>query len=305
MTPHSIETSRHLAPGAKTELRELGSGTQLSDQALALVVNAPEDARETDTAQEKSDGLFLVARDGNGGLHAAGVVDTRMDPPVAEFVADLGVDNPVDWVQLVFDELANNPPAPSVVTWDHGADTATGRLAQARGWPVARQLVIMEKPLNDQIEQSKVPDGWQLRSFSPETDEDTWLDLNRQAFADLPDQAAWTVDDLRARYQEDWFNEDGFLLLFDREGTLRGAHWTKQEGAVGEVYVLAVAPGSEGLGLGALLTNAGLSQLADEGAIKVQLYVDAKNVKALALYRKLGFTELARDTQYLAGLGHV
>lgn len=306
MTPHSIETSRHLSPGTKAELRELGSGDQLSDQAWALVLNAPMGTSSTGTKQVASDGIFVRAYDENGSLRAAGIVDVRMDPPVAEFIADLTLDDSVDWVQLVFDELANTLPAPSVATWDHGVNTPVGHLAQARDWPVARQLVIMGRSLDDAAsEQVLAPAGWQLRTFNPEVDEKAWLELNRQAFAQLPDQAAWTLDDLRARYQENWFNKDGFLILTDQDGDLRGAHWTKREGELGEVYVLAVAPGSEGQGLGSLLTNAGLRQLANEGATQVQLYVDAKNTTALALYRKIGFTELARDTQYLAGLGHV
>lgn len=320
MTPHSIETLRHLAPGAKAELRALAQAVSLSDQAQALIANAAKEVSAQDVAStpEQSDGLFILARDETGQLRAAGVVDLRLDPPVAEFIADPEADNQVDWIQLVFDELANNPPTPSIVTWDHGADTAIGQLAQARGWPISRSLVIMESPLDEQVahpshahdhsqasEQPPVPDGCQLRPFNPDTDETAWLELNRNAFVDLPDQAAWTLDDLRARYDEPWFDPDGFLVLANSSGKLLGAHWTKREGDDGEVYVLAVAPDSAGQGLGALLTHAGLNHLASSGATKVHLYVDATNTKALALYRKLGFAELARDTQYLAGLGHV
>lgn len=315
MVPESIEISSHLTPEVKAKIRALAESTSLSDQGLALVSLAPEMASEglasegsasEELASEASTtaGQFLVATDDEGLVRAAAVVDMRLSPPVAEFIADPDLPHPTDWVQLLFDELMQNPPAESVAIWDHGSTTPTGQFAQAQGWPISRALLILGAPLESGQELPALDPGWQLRAFDPQTDESGWLQLNRAAFVDLPDQAAWTLADLRARYQEPWFNPDGFLVLTDPSSTIRGAHWTKQEGEVGEVYVLAVDPKLEGQGFGALLTIAGLNQLAHDGAIRVHLYVDSANTKAVGLYRKLGLTEIARDTQYLAGLGH-
>lgn len=314
MLPELIETSSTLTTAAQASIQALisrvDSGTPpapLSDQATALITQAGLVGPGDRTAEA----IFALATDTAGQLRGFGVADLRLDPPVAEFVVDTDLDDPTSWAQALFDDLAHNYLArgdgaanPALTLWDHGAETAIGRLAQARAWPVRRSLVIMTSQLTATQRLPELAAGWQLRPFSPTTDETGWLALNRAAFADLPDQGSWTLADLRARYSEPWFDPAGFLVLVDQNGTIVGAHWTKQVGEIGEVYVLAVTPELAGSGLGALLTQAGLNQLHAAGATAVQLYVDASNHAALELYRKVGFTELARDTLYLAGLGH-
>ena len=47
------------------------------------------------------------------------------------------------------------------------------------------------------------------------------------------------------------------------------------------------------------LTRAGLSHLAGRGVSEVELYVEADNLPAIALYRGLGFTHDQRDTHVM------
>ena len=187
--------------------------------------------------------------------------------------------------------------------WAHGDHPS----ATALGWPAGfrryRVLWQLRRDLAGPLPESPVPDGVRIRGFEPGNDEDAWLHLNARAFADHPDQGRWTREDLLLREAESWFDPAGFLLAEDATGRLVGFHWTKvhDEGTrqVGEVYVLGIDPDAQGGGLGAALTAAGLHYLREaRGLDQVLLYVDEDNPRAVALYRKLGFTQWVTDVAF-------
>jgi ribosomal protein S18 acetylase RimI-like enzyme len=136
-----------------------------------------------------------------------------------------------------------------------------------------------------------------VRSFRPGEDEAAWVHVNNRAFAGHPEQGEWTVEMLRAREAEEWFDPEGFLLAFDADG-LAGSCWTKvhpprpphEPAALGEIYVIGTDPTRHGTGLGRALTAGGLASLAARGVRTGMLYVDAANHAAVGLYTGLGFT---------------
>jgi mycothiol synthase len=84
-------------------------------------------------------------------------------------------------------------------------------------------------------------------------------------------------------------------------GTARvgaGVGGTADDGRVGEVYVVGVAPGYQGRGLAKPLTLAGLQHLRGQGLARVILYVDGDNEAAIRTYSGLGFTRRTLDVQY-------
>lgn len=182
--------------------------------------------------------------------------------------------------------------------WAHGDLPAAAALAGSEGMARVRALFQMRRPASDPLPETRVADGVTLRAFEPGRDERAWLDVNARAFADHPEQGAWTMDDVREREAEGWFDPSGFFLA-ERDGRLAGFHWTKvHPGKIGEVYVVGVDPEAQGLGLGRTLTLRGLHHLRDTGMDQIMLYVDESNVAAVRLYESLGFTRYAVDVMY-------
>jgi mycothiol synthase len=190
-------------------------------------------------------------------------------------------------------------PEQTVRFWAHGDGPGARALAERTGFERARVLFQMRRSLAGPLPEAPLPPGVTLRQFRPGVDEDAWLTVNARAFADHPEQGRWTIDDLRLREAEPWFDPAGFLLAVDIEDTLLGFHWTKvHPGAIGEVYVLGVDPGGHRRGLGSALTVAGMEYLAGRGLDTVMLYADESNAAAVRLYRRLGFEVWSADVSY-------
>lgn len=203
------------------------------------------------------------------------------------------------------------PPRP-LEAWSHADHPAARRLAQHHGFEPVRELWVMRRPASLGLPELDVPDGLSIRSFR-DSDTAALLALNAASFAAHPEQGRMDEADFAERRAETWFNPAG-LLVAERDGEMLGFHWTKvQERDRGEVYVLGVSPAAQGLGLGRLLTLAGLDHLHGRGVREVFLYVESDNAPAIRIYRdKLGFSHAERDTHVMyrrpaigAGDGHL
>ncbi|HEX6754872.1 MAG TPA: mycothiol synthase [Mycobacteriales bacterium] len=184
--------------------------------------------------------------------------------------------------------------------WAHGRLPAAVALAAELGYREERVLRQLRRPLAVPLPDAPLPPGIRIRPFEP-ADERAWVEVNARAFATHAEQGAMTIEDLRAREAEPWFDPAGFLLAVRENGELAGFHWTKVHPGpppLGEVYVLGVDPYARGLGLGPALTVAGLRHLRDRGLDTVLLYVDDDNPRARRLYESLGFTLYAVDVQF-------
>ncbi len=171
------------------------------------------------------------------------------------------------------------------------------RLAAAVGLARGRELRQLRRALPVAHDDPPLP----VRPFRPGEDEEAWLEVNNRAFNWHEEQGGWTLQTLRDREAQPWFDAQGFLL-HERDGRLAGFCWTKvhedHDPPLGEIYVVAVDPDYQGLGLGRGLTLAGLDWLADRGLKTGMLYVDAENTPALRLYESLGFAVDHVDRAY-------
>jgi mycothiol synthase len=181
--------------------------------------------------------------------------------------------------RLLVTQLERAADGECLAVWAHGQLAAAAALADVLGYQVGRELWQMRRPLTSPLPAAPVPEGLSIRSFRPGADDGAWVALNAAAFAHHPEQGTWTIDDLRLRMAEPWFDPEGFLLLQDGSGELAGFHWTKVhqddvEGpAVGEVYVVGVAPAAQRLGL-EVQADEGWAEVA-MGGLNGLTYADA------------------------------
>jgi mycothiol synthase len=187
--------------------------------------------------------------------------------------------------------------------WAMGDTPAARALALGVGMVRQRELLIMERRLDEKLPKPAIPPGVQIRTFVPGQDEQEWLRVNAAAFASHPEQALIDLDDLKDRMAESWFDARGFFVA-TKDGSMIGFHWTKQhQDQLGEVYVLGIAPWAARRGLGKALLLTGLRWLQQQGNSRVKLYVESDHQAAIELYLTYGFATASRDVMYAQGCG--
>jgi mycothiol synthase len=304
------------APGARIAAGPLAP--ERAAQVLALAAAAA----AADGVAPLSEDVLLQVRHGSGPL----AVDVVLAADGHDLLGYAHLDEPDDEAQGgdMSGELVVHPahrrqghgatllagllagvPGHGVRLWAHGDLPGAEALAAKSGFIRIRALLQLRMPLaKAPAADPAFPDGVTVRPFAPGADEAAWLEVNHRAFAHHPEQGSWTMDDLRLREEEPWFDPNGFFLA-ERDGRLAGFHWTKVHqpaagaGApIGEVYVVGVDPGQQGGGLGKALTLTGLAHLRRLGLAEVMLYVDEDNTAAVKLYTALGFELWSTDVMY-------
>jgi mycothiol synthase len=200
----------------------------------------------------------------------------------------------------------------TVRLWVHGEQEAAHNLAASFNFEKIRTVLQMSKSLSDIQPLPIIDKEIIIRSFLPGIDSDAWLELNNKVFKDHPEQGGWQLSDLNHRLSEEWFDEKGFFIV-EKNKQVIASTWTKVHGehshdhdgdashahpAIGEIYITAVDPEYTGLGIGKALTITALNYLKYQGLNDAMLYVDAKNLAAITLYKSLGFTQSSRDILY-------
>lgn len=304
---------------------DLRVDTRLQESEVAEVLRLVDAAAQADGATPLSEHVLLHLRHGGDehDVHVRALIDESLvgyahldttdivEGSSAELVVDPDRRRSGIGHELV-QQLIDLSPDHRLRLWAHGGRADAAHLARSLGFHQARVLWQMRRSLLASLPAPAWPDGIRLRAFEPGADDEAWVAVNAAAFAELPDQGGWTVEDLHRRAGESWFDPEGFLIaestLAGDEGAIAGFHWTKVHGRhpggshdhepIGEVYVLGVAPRWRGTGLGRALVLAGLAHLRRAGLAQAMLYVDASNTAAIGLYESLGFTRWDFDTLY-------
>ena len=306
---------------------------RLDPEEIRLVAAVVERATDVDGVRPLSEHVTLHLRYGGEapvrnvlayvGGDLAGYAHLDVTDLVAGSSAELVVDprhRRHGVARLLVQALVDESPDGRLRLWAHGEHPSARALAASMGFVVSRELWQMRRSLYSTLPPVELPAGVDVRSFRPGADDEAWVALNARAFAGHPEQGTWTVDDLRRRLGEPWFDPEGFFVA-QRGGTLVGFHWTKVHGGdrdsahdeqlphaheghahapIGEVYVVGVAPAERGTGLGRALTLVGLRHLRALDLPEAMLYVDADNAPAIRLYTSLGFTHWDTDVMFRA-----
>jgi mycothiol synthase len=196
--------------------------------------------------------------------------------------------------------------------WSHGHIGVARAFAASEDTTNVRALWTMRRPLGAEsqpLPPVRLSREFTTRHFVVGQDEDAWLRVNGRAFVHHLEQGQMTRLDLDRRIAQSWFDATGFILIEDTRGpapVLAASHWTKvvppkdpqASPTEGEVYVVAVDPAYQGIGLGQTVTLLGLRHLIERGLSEAFLYVEGDNTRAISIYSELGFTRTGVDVMY-------
>jgi mycothiol synthase len=291
----TLAVKRQLDTADRSAIGELLAAAEAADGHEPL-----SDQQRLDLARGGGDGFAaVVARDEDKPVGLAVIsqgnqsstIELVIDPAQRADVASVGA----DLLAAALDAVRSDGGG-EVHWWVFQPATEHEELATRFGLTVGRELLQMRRPLP-----TGLPFDVTTRPFVPDVDDAAWVEVNNRAFAAHPEQGGWTVETLRRRRAEPWFDPDGFLL-HERDGRLAGFCWTKLHSEldppVGEIYVVGVDPDFQGLGLGRQLTLAGLDWIHRRAVDTGMLYVDAANTAARTMYEHLGFTVYRTDRAY-------
>ena len=166
--------------------------------------------------------------------------------------------------------------------WAYGDKARTVAWATKHGFDTERVLYRLDRTWSA-VAPPDWPSGWSVRPFEAD-DAPAWHQLHC-SLQTVPERA-WSREALARQLQDPLTPASAFALLWEGE-SLRGYLWLKQT----EIFLFAVDPQVRGQGVGAKLLSWALHRLASPAFV----YCDDQRPAALALYRKFGFEESARD----------
>lgn len=195
-----------------------------------------------------------------------------------------------------------------LLAWAHGDNPAADALLAGTRFEPMRSLfrMTLDPALlpADGIDPLalEVPEGFTLRTFAAR-DAEAWVAVNAIAFASHPEQGRVTLADFDLMRQEPWFDaEDLFVLDAPDASRLAGYTWVKTlqtpSGVECELYAIGMDPEFAGQGLGRTLLDVTLARMAQHAPVRVTLYVDGENERAVRMYEAAGFAVDSRSRQW-------
>ena len=197
----------------------------------------------------------------------------------------------IDWLQ----EAAG--PTGQATAW--AADGwAEASFLRDRGFaPQGAVLTQFYRPLDRQLRQPELPAGYTIRSLTGPEEIPARVDVHRAAFA--PSKMTAAKYELLVRL--DHYDYERDLVAIAPDGTFAAFTmcWLDADAAIGEFEPVGVHPDHQRRGLGRAINLAGLRRLRELGANDAMVFSEQSNAASEALYRSVGFHEVAVHRAYV------
>jgi mycothiol synthase len=158
-----------------------------------------------------------------------------------------------------------------------------------------------------EVQEPTVPEGFEIRSFRPGVDEDSWCTVRNAAFSTLKGSETPITPEMVAKMPtESDYLDGGMMILYEYDqpvGVVRGADDEYEGLPIMNIGPVAILPEYQGKGLGRALLRASIKFSKEKGYKRCVLCVNADNEQAKALYLQEGFEETEGVVCYRYELG--
>jgi len=187
-------------------------------------------------------------------------------------------------------------------------DNAYARQAlEEHGFQVVRYFFYMLRPLDAEITEPVLPEGYTLRHVESEADVEEWVRVHNESFVDHWDFHPMTVENRMHWRTDHAYRPELDLVAVAPDGTFaafcsclineeNNARNNRNEGLVD---LLGTRRGHRKIGLGRAMLLAGLRALKSADMERARIGVDAENpTGALGLYESVGFQREVTNVAY-------
>jgi ribosomal protein S18 acetylase RimI-like enzyme len=198
-------------------------------------------------------------------------------------------------------ERARTAAAPMLEVWGADGWREAARLVD-RGWTATGEaLTQFLQPLDREIERPTVPPGYRVRTMTGPDEIAARVEVHRAAFA----PSRMTVEKYAICVEQDHYAFERDVVVEAPDGSFAAFTrcWLDPIGSIGEFEPVGTHPGHQRRGLGRAANLHGLRILQAAGARDVLVFSLRSNAASEALYRSVGFREIAIHRQYTRDLG--
>jgi mycothiol synthase len=181
---------------------------------------------------------------------------------------------------------------------------------KALGFTYQSSMWMFELAPSVDVPAPAFPEDVVVRTFRPEADLTTFVELANASFHDHPTPLTFTEQAVKHVHAMPDFDPEGILFVSPRDEPDRPIAWTKVEHELTEAGVrrgyipfIGVLPEWRGRGLGRELLRWGIEYVRAAGAETIELSVEAANDRALGLYCRTGFTPQVEWPHYALPTG--